>query len=309
MSVLVCDPIHEDGLEALRKGGLNVVYAPDIGREELLRTVGMYDALVVRSRTKVDREVLERGARLKAVARAGVGLDNIDVEEAERRGIAVLSAPGGPSVSVAELTIGLMLCLARMIPYADSSMKRGRWVKRELMGVELMGKKLGIVGFGRIGYEVGRRAKAFGMELLVHDIYIDRLMDRVRELGAKPSTLEELLRSSDFVTLHVPLTPKTRHMIGERELRMMKPTAYLINTSRGGVVDEGALLRALKEGWIAGAALDVYEVEPPTNMELISLRNVVCTPHIGGQTVEAQRRNALIVANKLLNVLKHLSQE
>jgi len=234
-------------LETLRKGGLKVVYAPDISREELLRTVGMYDALVVRSRTKVDREVLERGVRLKAVARAGVGLDNIDVEEAERRGIAVLRAPGGPSVSVAELTIGLMLCLARMIPYADSSMKGGKWVKRELMGVELMGKKLGIIGLGRIGYEVGKRAKAFGMEILTLKRHMRKRMDWIKELNAKPLTLEELLRESDFVTLHVPLTPETRHMIGERELRMMKPTAYLINTSGGGVVDEGALRRALKE--------------------------------------------------------------
>jgi len=307
LKVLVCDPIHDEGLNILRKGGLEVDYVPQITREELLKVVDQYDAIIVRSRTKVDVEVLRRAIRLKVIGRAGVGVDNIDVEEAKKRGIKVLRTPEGPSVSVAELTLALMLCLARMVPYADRAMKDGKWVKRELMGVELKGKKLGIVGFGRIGYEVARRAKAFEMEVLVYDVILDKLMDRVREVGARGLGFEELLRESDFVSIHVPLTPQTRHMIGEGELKAMKPTAYLINTSRGGVVDEEALLRALKEGWIAGAALDVYEVEPPTNMELIRLPNVVCTPHIGAQTVEAQRRNSALIANKLLNALKHLS--
>ena len=307
MKVLVCDPIHEEGLNILRKGGLKVDYVPQITREELLKVVDRYDAIIVRSRTKVDVEVLRRAVRLKVIGRSGVGVDNIDVEEAERRGVKVLRTPEGPSVSVAELTVALMLCLARMVPYADRAMKDGKWVKRELMGVELKGKRLGVVGFGRIGYEVAKRARAFEMEVLVYDIGLDRLMDRVREVGARGLSFEELLCESDFVSMHVPLTPKTRHMIGEEELKAMKPTAYLINTSRGSVVDEEALLRALKEGWIAGAALDVYEVEPPTNMELIRLPNVVCTPHIGAQTVEAQRRNSVLIANKLLNALKHLS--
>ena len=307
MKVLICDPIHKDGIRILREAGLEVDYMPKIEREELKKVIAEYDGIIVRSRTKVDAEVLSRAARLKVIGRAGVGVDNIDVEEAERRGIKVLRTPEGPSVSVAELTVALMLCLARMIPYADRAMKEGRWVKGELMGVELRGKKLGIVGFGRIGYEVAKRAKAFEMEVLVYDVVLDKLMDRVREVGARGLSFEELLRESDFVSIHVPLTPQTRHMIGEEELKAMKPTAYLINTSRGSVVDEEALLRALKEGWIAGAALDVYEVEPPTNMELIRLPNVVCTPHIGAQTVEAQRRNSVLVANKLLNALKHLS--
>ena len=309
MKVLICDPIHKDGIRILREAGLEVDYMPKIEREELKKVIAEYDGIIVRSRTKVDAEVLSRAARLKVIGRAGVGVDNIDVEEAERRGIKVLRTPEGPSVSVAELTVALMLCLARMIPYADRAMKEGRWVKGELMGVELRGKKLGIVGFGRIGYEVAKRAKAFEMEVLVYDVVLDKLMDRVREVGARGLSFEELLRESDFVSIHVPLTPQTRRMIGEEELKAMKPTAYLINTSRGGVVDEGALLRALKEGWIAGAALDVYEVEPPTNMELIRLPNVVCTPHIGAQTAEAQRRNSVLIANKLLNALKHLSWE
>ena len=307
MKVLVCDPIHDEGLNILRKGGLEVDYVPQITREELLQVVDRYDAIIVRSRTKVDVEVLRRAVRLKVIGRAGVGVDNIDVEEAKKRGIKVLRTPEGPSVSVAELTVALMLCLARMVPYADRAMKDGKWVKRELMGVELRGKRLGIIGFGRIGYEVAKRAKAFEMEVLVYDVILDKLMDRVREVGARGLSFEELLLESDFVSIHVPLTPQTRHMIGKEELKAMKPTAYLINTSRGGVVDEEALLRALKEGWIAGAALDVYEVEPPTNMELIRLPNVVCTPHIGAQTVEAQRRNSVLIANKLLNALKHLS--
>jgi len=307
LKVLICDPIHKDGIRILREAGLEVDYMPKIGREELKKVIAEYDGIIVRSRTKVDAEVLSRAVRLKVIGRAGVGVDNIDVREAERRGIKVLRTPEGPSVSVAELTVALMLCLARMIPYADRAMKEGRWVKGELMGVELRGKKLGIIGFGRIGYEVAKRARAFEMEILVYDVLLDKLMDRVREVGAKGCTLEELLRESDFISIHVPLTPETRHMIGEKELRMMKETAYLVNTSRGGVIDEMALLKALKEGWIAGAAVDVYEVEPPTNMELIRLPNVVCTPHIGGQTAEAQRRNAVMIANKMVNVLKHLS--
>ena len=237
MKVLICDPIHKDGIRILREAGLEVDYMPKIGREELKKVIAEYDGIIVRSRTKVDAEVLSRAVRLKVIGRAGVGVDNIDVREAERRGIKVLRTPEGPSVSVAELTVALMLCLARMIPYADRAMKEGRWVKGELMGVELRGKKLGIIGFGRIGYEVAKRARAFEMEILVYDVLLDKLMDRVREVGAKGCTLEELLRESDFISIHVPLTPETRHMIGERELRMMKETAYLVNTSRGGVID------------------------------------------------------------------------
>ena len=302
--VLICDPIHEDGVRKLREAGFTVDERPDITGEELLRVIGDYDAIVVRSRTKVGAEVLRAAKRLKVVARAGVGLDNIDVKEAEARGITVVNSPGGPSIAVAELTLGLMLSLARSIPLADRTMKRGEWIKKRLRGRELRGKTLGIIGFGRIGYQVAKRARAFEMKILVYDVAIQRVMKYVEEVGGEAVALEELLRRSDFVTLHVPLLPQTRHMISERELSMMKDGAYLINTSRGGVVDEEALKEALRSGKLAGAALDVYEKEPPEDTSLTGMDKVVCTPHIGAQTEEAQRANAVIVAEKLIEILK-----
>lgn len=302
--VLVCDPIHEDGTRMLRDAGFLVDERPGITQEDLMKAVGGYEALVVRSRTKVTAEVLNASERLKVVARAGVGLDNIDVKEAEARGIKVINSPEAPSVAVAELVMGFLLSLVRSIPLADRSMKDGEWIKKALLGRELRGKTLGIIGFGRIGYQVAKRARAFEMKILVHDIAIDRLMGYVEEVGAEPVPLQELLRRSDFVTLHVPLLSQTRHMIGEEEISAMKEGAYLINTSRGGIVDEEALKKALGSGKLAGAALDVYETEPPEDTSLTGMSKVVCTPHIGAQTEEAQRANATIVAEKLIEIFK-----
>ncbi|MFB0543502.1 MAG: hydroxyacid dehydrogenase [Candidatus Bathyarchaeia archaeon] len=302
--VLVCDPIHEDGTRKLREAGLVVDERPTITEEDLMEVVGEYEAIVVRSRTKLTAEVLSAAERLKAVARAGVGLDNIDVKEAEARGIKVISSPEAPSVAVAELVMGFLLSLVRSIPLADRAMKGGEWIKKELMGRELREKTLGVIGFGRIGYQVAKRANAFEIEILVHDIAIEKLMRYVEEVGAEAVPLQELLRRSDFVTLHVPLLPQTRHMIGEKELLVMKDGAYLINTSRGGIVDEEALKKALSSGKLAGAALDVYETEPLRDTSLTGLDNVVCTPHIGAQTEEAQRANATIVAEKLIEVFR-----
>ncbi len=294
--ILVSDHLHPDGVEELKKLG-EVRVKTGLPPSELLKEVEDVDVLVVRSATKVTREVLEAGKRLKIVARAGVGLDNIDQEAAKERGIKVLNAPESVSVAVAELVLGLMLSWCRRIPAADASMRQGKWEKSKFMGIELRGKTLGILGTGRIGLEVARRAKAFGMRLLGHDIVQSK---EFLELGGEYVGLEDLLRNSDFVSLHVPLNEQTRNMLGERELRMMKPTAVLINTSRGAVVQEEALLKALREGWIAGACLDVYWKEPiSSDHPLLQLSNVVLTPHLGASTEEAQREAALVVAEKI----------
>lgn len=301
--VLVCEPIHEDGVRMMREAGFQVDLKTAITGGELIEIVGGYDALVVRSRTKVTGEVLAEAGRLKAVARAGVGLDNIDVEEAKRRGVEVINSPEAPSNAVAEIVLGFMLSLARRIPEADASMKRGEWIKGRLTGFELRGKTLGVIGFGRIGYLLAKKAKALGMRALTYDVIIEKLMGYVEEAGAEAVTLESLLASSDFITVHVPLLPQTRHMIGRGEMEMMKRGAYLINAARGAIVDEEALREALTSGRLAGAALDVYEEEPPGDTVLTGLRNVVCTPHIGATTEEAQRANSTIVAEKLIKIL------
>jgi D-3-phosphoglycerate dehydrogenase len=302
--VLVCDQIHEDGVTMLKEAGFVVDLKPTIAAADLIKEVANYDALVVRSRTKVTADVIDEGKRLKVVARAGVGLDNVDVEAARRRGVAVVNSPEAPSNAVAELVIGFMLSLVRRIPETDASMKRGEWIKSKLSGSELKGKTLGIIGFGRIGYIVAKKARALEMNVLAFDVIIDQLMGFVREAGAKPVSLKELLASSDFVTIHVPLLPETRHMIGRGEIDGMKRGVYLINTSRGAIVDETALRDALISGRLAGAALDVYEEEPPKDTSLTGLGNAVCTPHIGAETVEAQRANSTIVAEKLIKALR-----
>ena len=301
--VLVCDAIDQKGIEVMKKSGLQVDYKPEIKPDELIGTVKNYDILVVRSRTKVTREVIDANIKMKIIARVGVGLDNIDVKYAESKGIQVINAEVAAMTSVTELVIGLMLSLARSIPIADAAIKNGRWLKKELVGIELKGKYLGIVGVGRMGRRVARIARGFGMNLIGHDVVpIDQQL--VREVGLVVTDLNTLLSSSDFVTLHVPLTDDTKHMINEQRLGLMKKSAYLINTSRGAVIDEQALYNALKDGRIAGAALDVFEVEPPTNNALLQLPNVVCTPHIGAQTYEAQELAANVIAERIIQILK-----
>ena len=301
--VLVCDPIHDDGVKLLREAGYIVDLRTSIADSELIEAVGDFDAIVVRSRTKVTERVLEAGRRLKAVARAGVGLDNIDLNATKRLGIKVVNSPEAPSNAVAELVLGLMLSLARRIPEADASMKKGEWIKKRLTGMELKGRTLGIIGFGRIGYQLATKAGAMGMRVLTYDVVIEKLMELVEEAGADSVDLDELLGSSDFVTVHVPLLPQTKHMIGAEEMSAMKDYAYLINVARGGVIDEKALRVALVSGKLAGAALDVYEEEPPRDKSLTGLQNVVSLPHIGAATVEAQRANSTIVAEKLIKIL------
>jgi len=295
--ILVCDPIHENGVKLLKEAGYIVDLRTSCTASELVEAIGDFDAIVVRNRTKVTEQVLEAGKRLKAVARAGVGLDNIDLNAAEQRGVVVVNSPEAPSNAVAELVLGLMLSLARRIPEADDSMKKGKWIKKRLTGIELKGKTLGIIGFGRIGFQLAKKAGALEMRVLT------ARRARGGEAGADAVDLDELLGSSDFVTVHVPLLPQTKHMIGTEEIRTMKDGAYLINAARGGVVDEEALRKALVSGKLAGAALDVYEEEPPRDITLVGLQNVVSLPHIGAATVEAQRASSTVVAEKLIEIL------
>ncbi len=299
--IIIADEISEKGIEILKKHGLDVTYKPDIDGHDLLKMIADYDILIVRSRTKVRRDLID-ASNLKIIARVGVGLDNIDVEYAKEKGIRVINAEEAAMSSVAELVLGLMIGLARGITRADSSMKEGRWIKKELVGSELKGKYLGIIGVGKIGRRVGRLAKALGMNLIGYDIMpIDK--EFIRETNMIVADLDTLLKSSDFVTLHVPLTEHTRHMIDRDRLALMKKSAYIINTSRGAVIDEEALYHALKDGTIAGAALDVFEEEPPKNLDLIRLPNIICTPHIGAQTSEAQELAVTVIAEKIIQEL------
>lgn len=300
MKVLVCDGVADEAVSMLREHFDVEMATPS--HDELREMISPFDAVIVRGRTKVTEDVIERGGRLKVIARAGVGVDNIDLDAASKRKIPVVNAPTGATTSVAELTIGLMIALARHISLADASMKDGKWLKRELVGVELRGKVLGLVGIGRIGSEVSRLARAFGMDVIAYDPYLTE--DQIAYHGAKKVELEYLLRNADFISLHVPLLPSTRNLIGEDAFSKMKETAYLVNCARGGVVDEKALITALRRGQIAGAALDVFEQEPPSG-EMIDplLTNLILTPHLGASTVEGQRLVGIIAAEEVIRVL------
>ena len=276
---------------------MEIDYEPKITREDLLSRIGDYDALVVRSRTKVDAEVISRASRLKIIGRPGTGLDNIDTRAANARGIEVVNSPDSLVEAVAEHVVGLMLALARNIPAADASVKAGRWEKERFVGSELKGKTLGIAGLGRIGRRVAEISRALGMSLLGYDV-IEVPQETLASLGCRIVDLDTLFASSDFVTLHVPLTSETRHMVDQRRLSLMRKNAIIINTSRGEVIDEHALAQALMDGTIGGAALDVFETEPP-GPEIVGSPNVVTTPHIGGQTEDAQRNAVTIVGAKI----------
>jgi D-3-phosphoglycerate dehydrogenase len=300
VKVLVSDPIDEEGVKMLREAGLTVDLRTDITAEELKKVIGGYDAIVVRSRTKLTEEVLKKATSLKAIARAGVGLDNIDTRYAKEKGVEVFNSPEAPCNAVAELVVGLMLSMARHISVADSTLKQGRWEKTRLTGIELSGRTLGVIGFGRIGYMVGKKARALGMEVLAYDVLMDKLRHFVEEIGARDVDLETLLAGSDFITVHVPLLPQTKHMISTKQFEKMKTGVYVVNAARGGIIDEAALKEALDDGKVAGAALDVFEQEPSPDPDLVRRVNVVCTPHIGAGSVEAQLGNSTIVAEKLI---------
>ncbi len=303
MKVLVTDKLADEAIEMLKNNGFEVKYE-ELDHDGLLNEIADYDALIVRSRTKVTADIIEKGAsgKLKVIGRAGIGVDNIDVKKATELGIKVVNAPTGSTISVAELAIAHMLALARFIPKADSSMKRGEWLKKQLKGIELHGKTLGLIGSGRIAQHVAKIAKGLGMNVLVYSPHCTD--EKAEKMGARRATLEEVLRESDFVSLHIPKTEETYHLIDKEKLSLMKPTAYLINCARGGVVDEDALYEFLKEGKIAGAAIDVFEEEPPKGSKLLELDNVVLTPHIGANTKEAQIRAGTICAEQVMKVLR-----
>ncbi len=302
MRVLVSDPVAEDGVEYLRQHA-EVDLKVGVKPEELIRIIPQYDALVVRSETKVTAEVIEKASRLQVIGRAGVGVDNIDVAAATRRGIVVVNAPTGNNIAAAEHTVGMMLALARHIPQAYISLRSGEWKRSRFMGVELRDKLLGVVGLGRIGTEVARRAQGLEMRVIAYDPYLSA--EHAQKLGIEAVELDDLLQRADFVTLHVPLTPQTRGLIGTEQLRRMKPSARLINCARGGIVDEAALLEALDQGVIAGAALDVFVQEPlPADSPLLRHDRVVATPHLAGSTAEAQVGVALDVAEQIVEVLQ-----
>lgn len=299
MKVLVNDSIAEDAVDLLR--AKHEVSAEEYDADELLDNIHLYDAIIVRSRTKVTREVIQKGENLKVVGRAGVGVDNIDVQAATERKIPVVFSPRGSTVSVAELALGHMLSLARNLVLSDRSIRAGKWEKKRFMGTELQGKVLGLVGAGRIGGEVAERAHAFGMRVLAFDPYLSE--EIAAKIGVELIDLPDVLKESDFISIHAILTPETKGLISQKELDMMKTSAYLVNCARGGIVDEGALVTALEEGSIAGAALDVFENEPPKDSPLLKLDRINFTPHLGASTKEAQIRAGTIVAEQVLKVL------
>lgn len=310
LKVLISDPIDEEGVKILSDAGFIVDNQPGLDKSKLASIINQYDVLIVRGRTKVDSSIL-RDSTLKIVGRAGVGLDNIDLQAAKEKGVIVLNTPRAPTTSVAELTVGLMLCLLRKIPFADRSMKEGLWIKNQLMGEELQSKKIGIIGrAGRIGNEVSRiLTVGFQADVLGYDVIRPR---GVPGLSFEiTDSVEDLLRRCDIVTIHVPYSPQTHHLLNEARLRMMRKGSYLVNTSRGDIIEGPALLKLLKEGHLAGAGLDVFHLEPPANeweKELVGLPKgtTVVTCHIGAETRQAQRRASIEIAERVKSEVVHL---
>ena len=299
MKILITDGLESEAISTLRK--IHGVDVQELDPKGLLATIPGYHALIVRSRTIVSKAVLNRGANLKVVGRAGVGVDNIDVAEATAREIAVVNAPTSSTISVAELAVGHMISLLRHLPEADRSVKDGKWEKKELEGQELFGKTLGLVGSGRIGAEVAKRAQAFGMRVIAYDPYLSP--PTAESLGIRLVNKDAIFREADVVSVHAALTPETRGMVAAAEFAQMKRGAVLVNCARGEIVQEGALADALRSGRLAGAALDVFETEPPTGSPLLAAPNAVFTPHLGASTREAQARAGSIIADQVLKVL------
>lgn len=301
-NVIVCDMIDEKGIGILKNAGLHVEYSPEITNQDLISRVKDYDVIVVRSRTKITKDVIDSAIKAKIIARVGVGLDNIDVNEAQKRGIEVINAGEASVNAVSELVMGFMFALSRNIPIANNATKEGKWIKKDLMGGELKGKYLGIIGLGKIGRNVARLARGLRMNLIGYDVVpIDK--NFTQEVSLITTDLKTLLESSDFITCHVPFTEETKHLINKEMLSKMKKDAFLINTSRGEVIDEQALVDCLKNKRIGGAALDVYEVEPPTNRELLELDNIICTPHVAAQTREGQELASTVIGEKIIQKL------
>jgi D-3-phosphoglycerate dehydrogenase len=302
-SVLICDQVNPILNKILKENGLNLTYEPEITPEQIKEKIGEFNIVIVRSRTILTKEMIDKADNCKIIARVGVGLDNIDLDAAKAKNIRVINAVEGAMNAVAEQVLGLMISLARQIPLADREIRNGNWLKKELMGTELRGKYLGIVGLGNIGKKLGRLAKALNMNIIGYDVIpIDEEFSK--DVGLMKTDLDTLLQSSDYVSLHVPLLDSTYHLINAKKLSIMKKTANIINTSRGGVIDEEALYDALKNGNLGGAALDVFEKEPATGSKLTTLPNIILTPHIGAQTKEAQSLAANVIAEKIIQILR-----
>jgi D-3-phosphoglycerate dehydrogenase len=299
--VLVSDPLAEEGIELLRDE-CEINICTDLSEDKLVEVIGDYDALLVRSGTQVNERVIEAAEKLKFIGRAGAGVDNINLDAATRRGIIVANAPGGNTLAATEHTIAMIASLARNVPQANASVKSGEWKRSKFMGVELNEKTLGVVGFGRIGQEVAKRAIALEMKVLAYDPYIN--IERAKQLGADVVSLKELFPKADFITVHTPLVKETKHLINKETIASMKDGVRIINCARGGIIDEKALYKAVKSGKVAGAALDVFEDEPPSGADILSLDEVIVTPHLGASTFEAQQNVAVSVAKQCLEVLK-----
>lgn len=300
--VLVSDPIAEEGIAILRNA-FDVDVKTGLPKDELISIIGEYDALAVRSETKVTADVLDAAKNLKIIGRAGVGVDNIDVAKATERGVVVVNSPEGNTIAAAELTVAMLLALARNIPQADGALRGGEWKRSKYMGVEVYKKTVGVIGLGKIGREVARRLQAFDMNVLAYDPYLTE--ETGAQLGIRVVDLETIYKESDYITLHVPKTKDTTGMIGAEQIAKMKPTVRLINVARGGLIDEAALAAALKENRIAGAAVDVYTTEPaPADNPLLGLPNIVHTPHLGASTEEAQVNVAIDIAEQIVDVLQ-----
>ncbi len=302
-SVLICDEVDSILNKILVDNGLKVTYEPVISPEQIKETIGQYDIVIVRSRTKLTKELIEKADKCKIIARVGVGLDNVDQEAAKTKNIRVINAVEGAMNAVAELVLGLMLSLARQTARGDREIRNGQWLKKELKGTELRGKYLGIIGLGNIGKRLGRLARALNMNIIGYDVIpIDEEFSK--EVGLMKADLNTLLQSSDYISIHVPLLDSTYHLLDAQKMSTMKKTAKIINTSRGGVVDEDALYDAIKNGILGGAALDVFEKEPAIGNKLAELDNVILTPHIGAQTKEAQSLAANVIAEKIIQILR-----
>jgi D-3-phosphoglycerate dehydrogenase len=303
VKILVCDPIHEKGIKLLKDAEFTLEIRNEITPKELQQVIKDYDAVITRTRTKITKKLMDKAKNLKVIARASVGLDNIDINYAKEKGISVINSPEANSNAVAELSLGMILNLTRKISEANTSMKNGKWEKKKYTGIEIQGKTLGIIGLGKIGYTLGKKAKCLGMRVLT--FARPRAMQKVDEIGAVAVAPDTLYKESDFISIHVPLVPQTKHMISTNEFNKMKDGVHIINTSRGGVIDESALKKALDSGKVRGAALDVFQNEPFPDKELICRSNVLCTPHIGGASAEAQMGNSMIVAEKLIKFFKN----
>lgn len=293
--ILISDKLAQEGIDILNEAGFTVDCKYKLAPQDLKQIIGEYKAIVIRSETKLTKDIIETANNLKIIGRAGVGVDNVDIEAATKKGIIVMNAPGGNTISTCEQSLALLLSVARNIPFAYDSLKQKKWERNKFKGVELYSKVLGVIGLGRIGKEVVKRALSFGMEVLVFDPFVSSEVSE--RMGIKLVDLEELIKSSDFITIHTPLTDATKNLISDKQFSMMKPKAIIINCARGGIIDEEALYNALKEKKIAGAALDVFSKEPPLDSKLLELDNLIFTPHLGASTEEAQLNVAVEIAH------------